>query len=190
MAYAKVYIQKDFSKGETTNMQTKEVVSSFGIYCKDIPFLMYSDVKEPYSNDWLDEDGIEEYIPKEGLKMKPYDMEVEWAYKGAMYSANDKIKKFLDYLSGRSDNQPQMAIYCDYTKIGRYKIRLSKISDKVTLVRDKDNGDIVIFKTTLKVCDPVTEFVYDPFIEVGPPEVGGGDVIEKPGIADVESGTV
>ena len=64
MAYAKVYIQKDFSNGETANMQTKEVVSSFGIYCKDIPFLMYSDVKEPYSNDWLDEDGIEEYIPK------------------------------------------------------------------------------------------------------------------------------
>ena len=60
-----------------------------------------------------------------------------------------------------------MAIYCDYTKIGRYKIRLSKISEKATLVRDKDNGDIVIFKTTLKVCDPVTEFVYDPFIGTG-----------------------
>ena len=45
MAYAKVYIQKDFSAGDTANKQTKEVVSSFGIYCKDIPFLMYSDVK-------------------------------------------------------------------------------------------------------------------------------------------------
>ena len=90
--------------------------------------------------------------------MKPYELEVEWAYKGAINSANNKIKNFLDFISGRSDSVPEMNIYCTWTGIGRKNVRLVKVSDKATIVRDEDNGDIVIFSTTLKVCDPVTDF--------------------------------
>lgn len=158
MAIARVYIEKINGSGDFVHVETIEVVRYFNIYCKSIPFKIYGEVKEPYSNDWLDEDGVEEYYPAKGFRMKPYELEVEWAYKGAINSANTKIKNFLDFLSGRSDSTPEMNIYCTWTGIGRKNVRLVKVSDKATIVRDEDNGDIVIFSTTLKVCDPVTDF--------------------------------
>lgn len=162
MPVGRVYIQKIIqTSGGRPVSQTIDVINSFDIYCKSIPFVLYTDVKEPYSNDWLDEDGLQEYLPQGGLKMKSYDMDIEWAYKGAYKSAAEKIKPFLDYLTGRSDGQPEMSIYCDWTNIGRTKIRLVKVSEKATYVSDEGNEDIVIFSTTLRVADPVTEFVVD-----------------------------
>lgn len=167
MSIARVYIEKAISKGPLVSLVTKEVVSDFGIYCKNIPFKMFGDVKEPYSNDWIDEDGEEEYLPAGGLKWKSYEIEVEWAYKGDVNTANKKILDFINYLSGRSDGQPSMSIYCTHTGIGRTNVRLVKVADKATLVRDENNGDIVLFTTTLKVCDPVTS--YTPIMPAGTP---------------------
>lgn len=184
MNYERVYIRKS-KKSSGGKLKTYDTIDDFKIYCKDIPFKLYSDVKDVYSNDWVDEDGIEEYTPEDyGLKFKSYSIDVEWAYKGTKGSANTYIKKFLNYLSGKDGSGVMMSMYCTWTKIGRQNVRLEKIGDTATFLRDTDNGDIVIFKTTFKVGDPVTDITltYNHIIEDGGVIDGGaidGGVIEN-----------
>ena len=125
---------------ETAGATVTDTISAFGMYCMDIPFLMATKAKEPSKREWKDEDGDDEYIPAEGLKMSSYEMSVKFGMKG------DK-----DYLRGGTTK-----LYCDYTKIGRQNVRFVSIGEDATLVRDA-NGDLLIIKITFKVNDPVTD---------------------------------
>ena len=175
MAIGKVYIQKEKLVGIARNTQQlvfdpSKAPNNIGrgthgyngrswgkIYTNSIPFVMFSDTKDLYSNDWHDEHGLEEYADEtNGLMRKHYDMDVKWIYKGSRDSANTNIKGFLDYLSGADGLGVWFRLYCDWTKIGRRHVRLVKVDNDAEFVR-KDNYDIVVFKTTLRVCDPVTE---------------------------------
>lgn len=148
MDYYKIYMQKELDGAEVI-----DTIDSFGLYCVDIPFKMADSIKEVASRDWHDEDGLDEYIPKDGFKMSAYDMDVKFGFKGDKFAANEAINGLLEYLlSG------YVKLYCDYTRIGRQHVRLNKVNDSAELVRDGD-GDILIFSVSLKVCDPVTEIV-------------------------------
>lgn len=81
-------------------------------------------------------------------------MKVKFGYKGDKFSANEKINDFLGYLK-----QGAMKMYCNYTKIGRQNIVLSKIDDSATLVRDNQDGDLLVFTVIFKVYDPVTDII-------------------------------
>lgn len=147
---------KAYFQAEATG-ELVETISRFGIYAKSIPFVVSMEAKEVPSNDWYDEHGEEDYIPSGGLYMKSYDMETEWAFKtckigGVTISANDAIKGFADMLR----RMRHFKLYDTYNRVGRNRVRFVKISDDATLVRNAD-GDILIFKVTLKVCDPVSE---------------------------------
>lgn len=146
MEYYRIYMQK-----ESDGAVVIDTISSFGLYCMDIPFKVADSVKEPVSRDWHDEDGVDEYIPKEGLRMSAYEMDIKFGFKGDKFAANKSIGDFLDYLM-----DGYVKLYCDYTRIGRQHVRFSKLSDDAELVRCED-GDILIFKVTFKVCDPVTD---------------------------------
>lgn len=153
MAYTdRFYIQK--SNG---SYPVKETISDFDIYLKDIPFKPSSEVKELYSNDWFDEDGDDEYIPSE-LKLAAHTIDVEFAYKGDKNTAYTKIKPFLDYLTGRDGTGSEFKFVCTYNGYGRQKVRFKGMSDDAELVR-QDNFDILIFKVTFKVNDPVHNVV-------------------------------
>ena len=91
-----------------------DTLSDWGIVCKDFPFKLYGEAKELPSFDWKDEDGDDEYVPDE-LKISAYEIEVEFAYKGAMDSANTKIRGFLDYLTGRGGTGAELMVYDTYT---------------------------------------------------------------------------
>ena len=145
MEYYKIYI-----KQEKPDASVVETIEEFGLYCVDIPFKPMSDVKEVVSRDWKDENGIDEYIPADGLKLSAYDMDIKFGYKGDKFGANEAISSFIEFLvSG------YVSIYDTYTKIGRQKVRLVKLNDDADLVRG-DDGDILIFSVTFKVCDPLT----------------------------------
>ena len=107
-------------------------------------------MKEVSSRDWKDENGVDEYIPTDGLKMSAYEIDVKFGYKGDKFGANKAISSLLSLLSSG-----YVSIYDTYTGIGRQKVRLVKLNDNAELVRDED-GDILIFSVTLKVCDPIT----------------------------------
>ena len=82
--------------------------------------------------------------------MSAYEMDVKVGYKGDKLGANKAISSLLSSLSAG-----YVSIYDTYTGIGRQKVRLMKLNDNAELVRD-DDGDILIFSVTLKVCDPIT----------------------------------
>ena len=141
----KVYIKQDKSGASVV-----ETIEDFGLYCVDIPFKPAGDVKDIVSRDWKDENGVDEYIPADGLKMSAYEIDVKFGYKGDKFGANKAISSLLSYLA-----TGYVSIYDTYTDIGRQKVRLVKLNDDADLVRD-DDSDILIFSVTLKVCDPIT----------------------------------
>lgn len=145
MDYYRIYMQQ-----ESEGAEIIDTIDSFGLYCVDIPFKIADVVKDVVSRDWHDEDGIDEYIPKDGLKMSAYDMDVKFGFKGDKFAANESISAFIDYLKSG-----YIKLYCNYTKIGRQHVRLVKLNDSAELVRN-DDGDILVFSVTFKVCDPLT----------------------------------
>lgn len=132
-----------------------DTFNDWGIVCKSFPFKLYGEAKELPSKDWKDEDGDDEYIPDE-LKIASYEVEVEFAYKGDINTANVKIKSFLDYLTGRGGTGAELMVYDTYTKIGRQSVRFVSVEDDV-FWRQEDGGDVVVFVVTFKVNDPVTD---------------------------------
>ena len=132
-----------------------DTLDNWGIVCKEFPFKLYGEAKELPSHDWKDKDGDDEYIPSE-LPIASYEVEVEFAYKGVMDSANANIKGFLDYLTGRDGSGAELMVYDTYTKIGRQNVRFVSVGDDV-FYRQEEGGDVVVFSVTFKVNDPVTD---------------------------------
>lgn len=154
MGIEKIYIQKIKSQNEG-EAEIIELGEHFGFYGMEIPFKMQYSVKEPEKNDWADEDGDDEYIPDDGLKMQAFEIEIKLGYKGDKKTANDRLQNLLNYLTGRDGTGSTMKLYSTYTGIGYNDVRFKSISDDAELVRD-DDGDILIIKVTLKVNDPIT----------------------------------
>lgn len=132
-----------------------DTFDNWGIVCKDFPFKLYGEAKELPSHDWKDEHGDDEYVPRE-LKIASYEVEVEFAYKGEMNTANANIKGFLDYLTGRGGTGAELKVYDTYTRIGRQHVRYVSVDEDV-FYRQEDGGDVVVFVVTFKINDPVTE---------------------------------
>lgn len=127
----------------------------WGIVCKEFPFLLYGESKELPKRDWLDEDGEDVFFPN-SLAMAAYDLDVEFAYRGVMDSANVAIRGFLDYLTGRDGSGANLSVYDTYTKIGRQGVYYKKVSPDV-FVRNTSEGDVVTFTVTFRVTDPTTQ---------------------------------
>ena len=154
MEYYKVYFQVESAA------RVVETIEDYGLYCMEMPFTIATSAKELTKRDWHDEDGVDIYVPKDGLRLASYDMEVKFGFKGDKFAANDNINAFLTFVK-----QGMLKVYCDYTKIGRQHVVFSKLSDNATLVREDDGGDLLIVKMTFTVCDPVTNV--EPEISAG-----------------------
>lgn len=153
MDYHKLYFQKS-KDGEPVI----ETISSWGMYCMDIPLSTSYVAKDVSSNSWNDEDGDDEYIPQK-LMIKSREVTIKLGFKGDKFSANKAIKKAINYLTGADGTGVEMKFYCTYTKEGRCSVRFVKINDNAELVRD-DDGDILVIEVVLKVNDPITDITY------------------------------
>ena len=142
----------------------KESVSVFGIFCKEIPFKVFEKVKEPAKRSWYDEDGDDEYIPSDGLRLEAYSMKVTFGCKkissehvdkygvgNEIADVRSKVGIFLNFLK-----LGQFKMYSSHTRIGRQNVRLDSISDNAKWKSD-ENGEFLIFEVTFKVNDPVTD---------------------------------
>ena len=132
-----------------------DTLDNWGIVCKEFPFKLCGEAKELPTNEWMDEDGDDEYVPEE-LKMASYELEVEFVYKGEFGEANTKIKGSLDYLTGRDGSGAELEVYDTYTKIGRQHIRYVGVEEDV-MWRQEEGGDVVVLVVTFKVNDPITD---------------------------------
>lgn len=134
-------------EGETT---VKDVLASWGIYTKHVPFNPFPKLKEPPKNSWYDEDGDDEFLPATP-RYEAYEMAINFIYKGAAGTANAKIRQFIDFLQGA-----YMSIYDEHSLIGRQKVRYVSTEDDATLLRRSDI-DVVEFTVNFKVNDPKTD---------------------------------
>ena len=151
MAYKGIYFQK-----EKEDSLVKESVSDFGIWCKDFPFKIHGDAKELAKTEWADNDGDDEFIP-DIIRLKSYEISVDFAYKGVFKSANKKINDFLDYLTGRDGSGGSLKVFDAFAGIGRQNVRFVSVSPEGEYTRSESEGDIVLFKVTFKVNAPVTD---------------------------------
>lgn len=152
------YLQRMGSDGNGSEYPVKESVSTWGIWCKDIPFLPMSKVKSPAKRTWNDEHGDDEYIGEGGLYLESYEIDIEFGCK-KMSSAIGKaqvddvrvrVGDFLQYLRGG-----MLKIYSSYTRIGRQNVRLESF-DKGTW-KSENGQEFLVFTIKFKVNDPVTD---------------------------------
>lgn len=154
MSIGKIYIKK-----QKSDSVIKDIAELYGVYCVEIPFILYPDPKELPVNDWFDEDGEEIYEPNHGLHLAPYEMSVKFIYKGEKGTANENIGSFLEYITGRDESGVRMMMYCSHTQIGRQNIRVLNINNDAVLERS-DDYDLVTFEINFMVGDPKTDVVY------------------------------
>lgn len=139
-----------------------ESVSTWGVFCKSIPFKLFDKVKEPAKRSYYDQHGDDEYIAPGGLLLDSYTMKVELACKkisnsnsldsAAVNDVRAKVGAFLTYLR----TSGMLKVYSSHTRIGRQDVRLESISDNAVWVVE-DGVEYLIFEVTLKVNDPNTD---------------------------------
>lgn len=159
MRWEKIYFQKLPREGESTSFPLMETISVWRLYGGDVPFIVGGEAKDLPSNDWGDEDGLEEWIPEEGIPLKSYDMEVSFFYKGDPSEGLKRISSFRDYLTGRDGNSTTMLIFSEHSLTGT-EVRFVGMSPKPEYIRT-NRGVVLKTTVTLKVVDPRIKVSYN-----------------------------
>lgn len=131
--------------------------TTYGLVAQAQPFPDNYEVKEPYKNDWLDENGDDEYVA--AMKRKAFEFTVKF-YVKAYPTTGQNAKTAIQVLNG------QLADFRGKIIPGEFKVWDSwqeKGFQKVRFVRDSvENKEItddyawVILAVTFKVNDPST----------------------------------
>ncbi len=165
MAYKKLLIQQQTYNGTTyTNVgNVVDTLASFNCACKEFPFKFLPETKELPKRDWYDEHGEDVYMPTDGLKFKAYDLEVKFLYVGTEQSMTTDLKNFINFICGRNANgAPMLAIYDEYTKMGRRGIYVLTVDNELYFYNDSSIDAIAEFKVKFRVTDPVTDVTLIP----------------------------
>lgn len=159
-SYKKFLIQQQSYNGTSyTNVgSVVDTYATYGIVCQEFPFKYMPEPKEPAKRDWYDENGEDVYIPTDGLKLQAYDVEAKFLYAGKVNEMHTKIKGFITFLYGRnSGGSSMMAIYDEYTKIGKRGVYVAEASEDIYFYNEKAPKGIATFKVKFRVTDPVTD---------------------------------
>lgn len=161
MEIKKAYIQQlSFDGKSYTKGVVVDLLSAFNIACSEFPFKLLPEPKDLPIRDWAGEDGRDVYIPK-NIPMKNYDIEVEFLYKGTEDKIHKDVADFINFIYGRNDGAigGRLAIYDDYTKIGRKDVHVISIDNDVYSCDNYDPDAIATFKVKFSVEDPITNVV-------------------------------
>lgn len=153
------YVQQiSFDGLEYTKGSVVDLLSEFNIVCQEFPFKKNPKPKDLPTRDWAGEDGLDVYIPKQ-LPVKHYDIEVNFLYKGTEATMRTDLNNFLDFLYGRNDGAvgSRLAIYNEYTGIGRKDIVVAEVENEIYYLTDSDVDAVAKFKIKFTVYDPTTD---------------------------------
>lgn len=158
-AYKKLLIQQqNYNGSEYVNVGSAiDSYSRYKVVCQESPFKHLPEIKDLAKRDWYDEHGEDVYVPTDGLKFKAYDIEIRFLYVGTESAISSDLRDFIDFLAGKnSDGKPMLAIYDEYTKVGRRGMYMLSYNNDLFYYSDTDTQAIATFTVKFRVTDPVT----------------------------------
>lgn len=134
------------------------------------------ETKEPATRDWPGLDGEDVYIPSDGLRLKAFDVTIDFCYKGpvSLYledaqgnvtsygSAYKAFEAFKDYLTGHDGMGAHLDIYDPMSQRGYAGVYLKKIGNikrhQNAMATDRMSRlgvfEVLFFQATFRVTDP------------------------------------
>lgn len=129
----------------------KSSLSDFGFAVRGISW-PEDEIEEVATREWPGEHGEDAYISPDGLKLKAYDLEVEFCYKGGVNTAYEAYTTLRDYLIGDGGF---MLVYDPYWRKGRQGVYVKKFHDHDPHRTNID--EVLTMKVTFRVTDPKNE---------------------------------
>lgn len=149
--YHPFFIQTD---DDTTMLDT---AYEWGLVAKANLYPALPEMKDPYSNDWDDEDGLDEYLTE--THFKEFDTTVSFYVKTismldapAALLLREQVRSFFEKIRSGS-----FRVYDSYSQVGYQNVRFVKADNEDFLAR----GDWarMTFEVTFRVNDPVTRML-------------------------------
>lgn len=146
--YRPFYIQTDAEEGAVDTAE-------WGMVAKVNPFPVLPTPKEPYKNEWLDENGDDEYNSK--MYYESFEFEVTFYVKTVGTNAESVLVSQVNEFFSKI-KEGEFMIYDSYTGLGRRKVRYAGYSEEDYKRRDSASEPWAraIFVVKFKVNDPVT----------------------------------
>lgn len=152
--YKPFYIQTDAEEGAIDT-------TTWGLVAKTNPFPALPTPKEPYRNEWLDEDGDDEY--NDVMHYEAFEFDVTFYVKaigeGAESVLVSQVRAFFEKI-----RNGEFMVFDSYTCLGRRKVRYAGYSEEeykyMKGVTASEDWARAIFKVTFKVNDPITRIGY------------------------------
>lgn len=148
--YKPFFIQRD---GDAAALDTMQ----WGLVAKVNPYPLLPTPKEPFKNEWMDENGDDEWV--ETMRYQSIEFSVSFyvkAYDSDEGTAEQVIRERVDQFFSVI-RQGEFSVYDSYNGIGRRKVRYAGYSEE-EFKRRRDYAR-AIFSITFKVNDPVTRMV-------------------------------
>ena len=150
--YKPFYIQ---CENDLTALNT---ATQWGLVAKTNPYPAMPAPKDPYKNDFHDENGEDEYVS--AMRYKSFTFQVSFYVKAFDVTANNvttpavdvlrnQISQFFDHIKNG-----EFKVYDSYTGLGRQKVRYAGNEEEGFKARK--NWARLMFTVTFKVNDPVT----------------------------------
>lgn len=127
--------------------------SQWGFIAKTNPYPALPTPKDPYKNDWPDENGDDEYVTH--LYYESFEFDVQFYIRATDV---ETIRASLADFFATIQNG-EFSVYDSATGLGRRKVRYAGFAEERAAIMDKDFARC-IFTITFKVNDPVTFMTY------------------------------
>lgn len=140
---------------QTANDASAWDTRDYGLVAQTQPYPDNIEIKQPYKNDWFDENGDDEYVAE--TYAGAIEFEVKF-YVKTLASANTDPMDTLNAQKASFRNKIRSGffkVYDSWNKVGYRNVRFVK--DNVEQRQIGDDSAWMIFSVTLKVDDPVTK---------------------------------
>ena len=131
--------------------------TTWGLVAKVNPYPVLPDAKDPYKNEWHDEDGDDEYTSD--MHYEAMEFSVSFFVKTFDSQTDSAVKVMRSQMAGFFDKIKNggFKIYDSYTGLGRQDVRY--VSYKEDEFKQRKNWARLIFTVTFKANDPITRIV-------------------------------
>ena len=142
--YKPFYIQ---TNADNTAIDTTE----WGLVAKSTPFPILPTPKDPYRNEWLDEDGDDEYTAQ--MHYESFEFNVTFYVKTFGSNSEQELRSQIESFFSKI-RHGEFKVFDSYTGLGRQKVRYAGYSEES--FKKTDKWSRAIFSVTFKVNDPIT----------------------------------